>query len=149
MREYYKLLDVLRTTLNQDVLINTITQGDISEIDIDKKNIFPLSHIQIGQATLDVQVITFNVTVFAMDIRDINPKPRTDKFVGNDNEIDNMNSMLAVLNRVFKSLVQRGDDFTIVGLPTLEPFYESRENLLDGWAMSFDVEVPNIEISLC
>tara|TARA_R110000851_G_scaffold237164_1_gene389994 strand:- start:6678 stop:8348 length:1671 start_codon:yes stop_codon:yes gene_type:complete len=149
MREYYKLLNLLKLTLENDQLVNTITQGDISKIDIDKKNIFPLSHIQIGQATLDEQVMTFSVTVFAMDIRDSNPVPRTDKFVGNDNEIDNMNSMLAILNRVFKSIAQRGDDFTILGTPTVEPFYESRENLLDGWAMTFDVEVPNVEISVC
>lgn len=149
MREYYKLLDTLRTRLEADQLVTTITQGDPSEIDIDQQNLFPLVHIAVGTATMDEKVITFNVTIFAMDIRDENPTLRTDKFVGNDNEIDNMNTTLAILNRLFKALVKLGDDFTIVGLPTAEPFFEARQNLVDGWAMTFDVEVPNNEIAVC
>ena len=149
MRNYYQVLDLLRTKLESDPLVNTITQGDITLIDLDKKNIYPLAHIQTGTATLELRTITFSITVFAMDIRDTNNTPRKDKFVGNDNEIDNMNSMLAILNRLFKSIAKLEDDFSINENPTCEPFYESRENSLDGWAITFQLEIPNTEISIC
>ena len=149
MRNYYELLKLLKDKLEADILVNTVTQGDIAEIDLDKKNIYPLTHIQTGTATLGLNTITFSITVFAMDIRDTNPVPRTDKFVGNDNEIDNLNSMLAILNRLFKSIAKMEDDFSINENPTCEPFYEARKNLLDGWAMTFQIEIPNTEIAVC
>lgn len=149
MRSYYELLRVLRSAAESDQLVNTITQGDISEIDIDKKNIYPLVHIVVGDATITAQTITFSVTIFVMDIRDENPEPRDDKFVGNDNEIDNLNTTLAIGNRIYKELLQQDPDGFAIGEATAEPFFEARENKLDGWALTFDVEIDNVEISLC
>lgn len=149
MRNYYEVLRVLKEHLESDSLVNTVTQGNIADIDLDKKNIYPLVHIQTGSATLGLQTISFNISVFAMDIRDKVNQPVTEKFNGNDNEIDNLNSMLAVLNRLYKAIAKLDSDIAISENPSCEPFTESRMNLLDGWAMTFDLDIPNNEIAVC
>ncbi|MDG3582043.1 hypothetical protein [Galbibacter pacificus] len=149
MRNYFQVLKLIKETLEADNLVNTVTQGDIADVDLDKKNIYPLTHIQTGAATLGLQTISFSITVFAMDIRDKRNQTVEEKFVGNDNEIDNMNTMLAILNRLYKAIVKLDNDVAISENPTCEPFYESRMNLLDGWAMTFDIEIPNTEIAVC
>lgn len=149
MQSYYEVLKTIKGILEKNKLVNTVTQGDIASIDLDKKNIYPLTHIQTGTATMGMQVITFSITVFAMDIRDKVNAPNEDKFVGNDNELDNMNTMLAVQNDLFKQLANLDNGIAINQNPTCEPFYESRMNLLDGWAMTFEIDIPNTEISTC
>lgn len=151
MNAYYELLRVLKTSLENNQDVNTVTQGDILEIDLDKKTIFPLAHVSVSSATFLENVIRFSVQVYAMDIRNISGDLVTDKFVGNDNEIDNLNTSLAVLRRTYNELAKDKytNDITITGEPSLELFTESRGNLLDGWSMSFQVEVPDIITSIC
>src|SRR5690349_14276946 len=83
-------------------LVKTITQGDFADVDLNKKNIFSLLHVSIGNASFPSDgVIRFNVQLGCFDIRDINKAIDTDKYYGNDNEIDNLNSTLEVLNRIW------------------------------------------------
>lgn len=129
-----------------------MTQGDFSEVDLDKKNIFPLLHVSIGNASFPSDgVIRFNVQIGCFDIRDINKDVNTDKYYDNDNEIDNLNSTMAVLNRIWLLMLKDFEDNNITASenPTLEQFTESRKNLLDGWIMTFEVDVPNTTINLC
>lgn len=149
MRNYYEVLKVIRETLEADPLVNTVTQGNIADIDLEKQNIYPLTHIQTGTATLGMQTISFSISVFAMDIRDTKNQITTDKFDGNDNEIDNLNSMLAILNRLYKTIANLDSGVAISENPSCEVFTESRTNTLDGWAMTFEIEIPNTEISIC
>lgn len=133
-------------------LVNTITQGDFADVDIDKKNIFSLLHVSIGNASFPSDgVIRFNVQIGCFDIRDINKDVNTDKYYDNDNEIDNLNSTMAVLNRIWLLMLKDFEENNITASenPTLEQFTESRTNLLDGWIMTFEVDVPNTTINLC
>lgn len=150
MNGYSELLRYLKT-IGQP-LVNTITQGDFTEVDIDKKTIFPLLHVSIGNASFPSDSVTqFSVQVGCFDIRDINKDVNTDKYYSNDNEIDNLNSTIAVLNRMWLLMLKDFEENNIVANdnPTLEQFTESRQNLIDGWIMSFDVQVPNTTINLC
>lgn len=151
MNAYYELLRVLKTSLENNVDVNTVTQGDILEVDLAKKTIFPLAHISVSTATFDKNVIRFNVQLIVMDIRNTVTDIVTDKFVGNDNEIDNLNTSLAVLRRTYNELANDkwSEDITIMGDPSLELFTESRGNTLDGWSMNVQVEVPDTIMSIC
>lgn len=151
MNAYYELLRVIKTSLENNVNVNTVTQGDILEIDLNKKTIFPLAHVSVSSATFAENVIRFNVQVYAMDIRNIVKDIPADKFTGNDNEIDNLNTSLAVLRRTYNELAKDKytQDITITGEPSLELFTESRGNLLDGWSMNLQVEVPDTIMSVC
>lgn len=152
MNGYTELLRYIYLLGTNDVFINTITQGDFEDVDIDKKNIFPLLHVAIGNASFPSDgVIRFDVQIGALDIRDINKSINTDKFWGNDNEIDNLNETLAVLNRIWLLMYKDFEENNITAseVPTLEIQKDTRKNKLDGWIMSFQVDLPNTIISLC
>ena len=151
MANYYTILDTLKTNLENDSFVNTVTQGDIFAVDLAKQTIFPLCHIIVNNATFESNVIRFNVSLMAMDIVNKSKDEDTDIFNGNDNEVYVLNTMVSVLNRLYEEL-RRGDLFTdsfqVDGNPTLEPFAERFENYLAGWTMTFDILVPN-EMTIC
>jgi hypothetical protein len=151
MTGYYNLLDKLKTHFDSDAIVNTITQGDIFKVDLAKQTIFPLIHIMVNSCTIDEQTTTWNVSLIAMDIVDISKSLTTDVFLGNDNEIDVLNTQHAVLNRVY-DIMKRGslmyDLFQVEGTATLEPFTERFENYLAGWTMTLDIVTPN-EMTIC
>ena len=94
MNGFYRVLDTLKTSLQDDVNCNTVTYGDITQVDLNKQTIFPLSHIIVNSATSGENTITFNISVLAMDIVDIRKDEVTDIFEGNDNEQDILNLSL-------------------------------------------------------
>ena len=151
MANYYTVLDTLKTNLENDPFVNTVTQGDIFGVDLAKQTIFPLVHIIVNNATFESNIIRFNVSLMAMDIVNKSKDEDTDIFNGNDNEVYVLNTMLSVLNRLYEEL-RRGDLFTdafqVDGNPTLEAFAERFENYLAGWTMTFDILVPN-EMTIC
>lgn len=142
MTVYYDILETLRKELDNTGFINTITQGDISGVDIDKQNLYPLAHVVINSSSFVSATVNFNVTILAMDILDVSKEKVTNKFRGNDNEIDILNTMLTVLNRVFEKF--RRDYQTLeIGDAQNTPFVMRFENGLAGWEMTFDVTVPS------
>ena len=146
IRGFYLLTETIKDQLLGDVNVNTVTTGDIYDIDLAKQSIFPLSHIIINNVTTQEQVLTFNISVLAMDIVDESKEATTDIFRGNNNEQDVLNTQLAVLNKLIMVL-RRGDlysdKFQLEGDPTLEPFYERFDNRLAGYAATMDVVIHN------
>ena len=47
MKEFYDLIDKLYEELNSNDFVNTVTFGNIMDVDLAKQSIFPLSHINI------------------------------------------------------------------------------------------------------
>jgi len=146
MQGFYNVTTTIKDELASDEFVNTVTTGDIFDVDLLKQTIFPLSHIIVNQATLQNNVWRFNLTILCMDIVDISKEETTELFVGNDNEQDVLNTQLAVINRLVEVL-RRGDLrselYQLDGDVTCEPFTERFENNLAGWAATFDVLVPN------
>lgn len=151
MTGYYELLDKLKTHFDADVIVNTVTQGDIFKVDLSKQTIFPLVHIMVNNCTLDERTTTWNISLIAMDIVDLSKSATTDLFLGNDNEVDVLNTQQAVLNRAYE-IIKHGslayDLFMVEGTASLEPFTERFENYMAGWTMTFDVVTPN-EMTIC
>lgn len=151
IRGYYQLTEAIKNQLLGDVNVNTVTTGDITEIDLSKQTIFPLAHIIVNNVLAAEQYLSFNITVMAMDIVDESKEETVDIFRGNNNEQDVLNTQLAVLNRLVMVL-RKGNLHTelyqINGDGNCEPFYERFENRLGGWACTFDVFVAN-DIDIC
>ena len=151
IRGFYQITSKIETQLLSDVNVNTVTTGDIFDIDLSKQSIFPLAHIIVNSVTLQEQVISFNITVMAMDIVDESKDATTDIFRGNNNEQDVLNTQLAVLNKLVMVL-RRGDlysdKFQLEGDPSLEPFYERFDNRLAGYAATMDIIIHN-DITIC
>jgi hypothetical protein len=152
MNGYSELLNYFKRTCDQDGFINTVTQGDFVDVDLHKKNIFPLAHISIGNASFPSEgVVRFDCQIGVMDVRDFKKDVVTDKFLKGDNEIDNLNETLTVLNRLWLMFSKdfESQDIFISENPTCEQFTETSKNLLDGWVMTCQIDVPNTTISLC
>ena len=151
VRGFYQITETLKTQLLADENVNTVTTGDITEIDLSKQTIFPLAHIIINNVSIQEQVLQFNITVLSMDIIDKSKEATTDIFRGNNNEQDILNTQLAVLNRIIV-LLRGGSLYTtkyqLEGDPSCEPFYERFENRLAGWAATMDILIDN-DISSC
>ena len=151
IRGFYLLTETIKDQLLGDVNVNTVTTGDIYDIDLAKQSIFPLSHIIINNVTTQEQTLTFNISVLAMDIVDESKEPTTDIFRGNNNEQDILNTQLAVLNKlvmVLRKGTLYSDQYQLDGDATLEPFYERFDNRLAGWSATFNVFVKN-DITIC
>lgn len=151
MKSYYNILDKLRNHFESDDLVNSITTGDIFQVDLEKQTIFPYVHIMVNNAQFIDSTVVFNVSLICMDIVDKSKKEATDKFITNDNEQDVLNTTLAILNRVY-DVMRRGSLFDnliqVQGTPNCEPFTERFENNLAGWTMSFDL-VTNTNMTIC
>jgi len=151
IRGFYQLTETIKNQLLEDVNCNTVTTGDITEVDTSKQTIFPLSHIIVNNVTTEEQYLSFNITVLAMDIVDESKQPTSDIFIGNNNEQDVLNTQLAVLNRL-TMILRKGDLYRdlyqLDGVPSCEPFYERFENRLAGWACTFNIFVKN-DIDIC
>jgi hypothetical protein len=151
MRDFYKVVDYLKTTLEADVNVHTITHGLRSMTDIDKKNIFPLVHLQVTSSSVLNGSVNFTFEIAVVDLRNISKQIVTDKFLGNDNELDNLNTCHAVLNRLVSILTNQNNEFGIqlVNAPTLQPIIFEESNLLDGWRTDLELIIPNNEIVVC
>jgi len=148
---FYTAIDKLKTHLDADALVNSVSEGDIFQVDLAKQTIFPLVHIMVNSCTFEVNVLRFNISLIAMDLVDISKNENTNVYLGNDNTQDALNSTLAILNRAYDIMLHGSlayDLFQIDGNPNCEPFTERFENLLSGWTMTFDVLVPN-EMTIC
>lgn len=151
MREFYKVVDYLKTTLSEDINVHTITHGLSSMTDIDKKNIFPLVHLQVTNSTVSNSMATFTFEVAVVNIRNISKQPVTDKFLKNDNELDSLNTCHAILNRLVVKLQNLNNDYGIQlqNEPSLQPIIFEESNLLDGWRCDLELIIPNNEIVVC
>ena len=151
MTGFYTITQALYNHFNGDVLVNSVTEGDIFEVDLNKQTIFPLVHVMVNNASFETNVVRFNVSLIAMDVVNLSKDETTDKFRGNNNEQDVLNTQLEVLNRAYAMMLHGAlwDDAVVVdGNPTCEPFVERFENNLAGWTMTFDVLIPN-SVTIC
>ena len=144
---YYEILTKLQTELNNDALVNTVSSGDIFDVDLSKQTIFPLCHIIVNSATFVDNVIQYNISILSMDVVDVSKDETTDKFLGNNNEQDVLNTQINILNRLYEKL-RRGnlydDNYQVDGTPNLEIFVDRFENKLAGWTMTVNINTPNV-----
>lgn len=151
IRGFYLLTETIEAQLLSDVNVNTVTTGDIYDIDLSKQSIFPLSHIIVNNVNAEESVLRFNISVLSMDVVDESKEKTEDIFRGNNNEQDILNTQLGVLNKLVMVL-RKGDlysnQYALDGDASLEPFYDRFENKVAGWTATMDVLVAN-DITIC
>ena len=150
MNGFYRVIDTIKDTLQADVNCNTVTYGDITQIDLSKQTIFPLSHIIVNSATSGENIMTFNISILAMDIVD-QSKDEADVFRGNDNEQDVLNTQLTVVNKVIQKLrigSLYSDKYQVQGDVNIEFFRDRFENMVAGCTATMDVIIEN-DVNIC
>lgn len=155
MDSYYQLIETLKDTFEDDARVNTVVTGDATTLDLYKKNIYPLVHLNVTNSPFigfeTTAVVRFNVEVTVVDIRDINKEIVGDKFWLNDNRHDNWNETRNILklaeNKLVKDINQT--DVTVTASTDAEILSFSKENTLDGWQQTWTMDVPDIYTKSC
>ena len=151
IRGFYQLTETIKTELLSDKNINTVTTGDISDVNLNKQDIFPLGHIIVNNVVVNEQTLDFNISVLACDIVNQSKDETADRFRGNNNVQDILNTQLSVLNKLIQRLRMgdlHTDMYQLNGNPSLDPFYDRFENQLAGWSATMDIQIYN-DINIC
>ena len=151
MNSFYNVIDKIKEVVSAEPFNNEITFGDIADIDLKKQSLFPLAHIMVNNMSIEEQHVTFNITLFLMDLVDISNEPDATLFLGNDNRQDILNTQAALATRVIRVLQKSDlykDQFQLIGTASCEPFTERFDNMLAGWAITFDVGAKD-EMTYC
>lgn len=153
MRQVYTVIEKLNDKLKENGITNTVTFGDILEVDLDKTTIYPLSHISMGDVVFSDRIITATIQLFCLDVVDKSNEATDEALIyGDDNLQDVLNTQLQVVNDIQQEL-RRGELFTdqmqLTTDITASPFLDNFENQLAGWAATIEIEMPNTEHTIC
>jgi hypothetical protein len=136
MNNLYQVLDELREFLILSEFTNTVSFGEISDVDLSKLTNFPLVHLVLEDASIDENTIDFTLNVICADIVDQSKEVPVDSFLGNNNLQDILNAQMKVLTDV-SNFFRRNDyaakGITLVDTVRATPFLERFENQLAGW----------------
>ena len=142
MKSFYKVIDKVKEVIDAEPFNHEISFGDIADIDLKKQSLFPLAHVMINNATISSNYVTLNITIFFMDLVDISNEQVTDLYRGNDNRQDILNTQLSLATRVMR-VMQNADlyrnEFELINDANCEPFTDRFDNMLAGWAVTFDI----------
>jgi hypothetical protein len=154
MKAYYNLIDKIHTYLDGNPNVNTVTFGDIMDVDLSKQAIYPLVHVTISNITFSEAVMSINLNVAAMDVVDEDKddkQDKTDPHLGLDNKQDILNTQLTVVNGLQSSL-RRGelyeDAYQLNQDVSAKLFQDRYENLLTGWTLNMTIQIPNNDMGL-
>lgn len=143
-------LELLVGYLNEDVDVNTITIfNDETDIDFDKKNIYNLVNINIVSANFESKQIGFEILFITQ--RDDVKATITNKLLGNDNRVDNIQVAHSVLNNLVKKLRLLNNDFDIEFVSATEPqiFFKAYTNGMDGMTIDVVLNYPDNDTNVC
>jgi hypothetical protein len=155
MTTIYDIINTIKTFLRANPIVNTVTFGDIADIDLNKTTIYPLTHFFINNVTVADQVIQVSMSMLFCDIVDYTKNFNDDDF-GNrqddTNIVDVYNTQLQIANALIQDL-KRGDlyrdRYQLEGNAVLEPFNDRFENELAGWTVDLVINIANDGISVC
>lgn len=154
----YRILDSISTEMNENPFCNKVTRGKLDEVDLAKMTIFPMAHIVLDSVTNNVGSLTFNLTIYNLDIVDISKESDDDQknnpksyLYGNDNLIYIYTNQLYVINRLLSRLRDSNyfdAGWQLEGNPESQFIDKEMENMLAGYMTSISISVPN-DISKC
>jgi len=150
MNQLTQLYYYLKQLAEADTLVNSVMKT--IDIDLKKEVMYPLVNINIiSGAFTNGQTVQFNIELACFNQRDINKEINTDDFWGQDNEVDNHNLAIGVLNRMWLKMYTDFEENNITSSenPTFELGSFEGSKLVDGARLTFTIEVPNTELSLC
>lgn len=153
MNTYFKLRDALKTAINEEKFNNTVTSGNIANVMaiLNKQVIFPLANIQINSSSVDAQTISYNVTIFYLDLVDFSKDEETDLFNGNDNTEDIIATQLELSVNVLRKLQRDSrfnQDFEIFTVMNQDHFEDTLKDKLAGVAATLDI-VMKTDMTIC
>jgi len=148
MNSLFALTDAIKNELDSNVLLNSVTYGDVDEIELLKSNRYPLAHVGISTGTISDATSDINLSViFIQQVDDV--KNQEDSF--NDSELYAQNNMLSAATRLVQVL-KRGDlyqqGFQLEENATVEFFGDRFTDKVAGVTVDMTVTIKN-QASIC
>jgi hypothetical protein len=146
----YNIIDSLNEELLSNPFVNKVTVGRLTEIDLAKNTIFPLSHIMLNSIRHNENTLSFNISIYNLDIVNISKESEIGVY-GNDNTFYILSNQLYVINRLLSRLKQSTiykDGWELEGTPDSDVIDKEMENMLTGYQTDITINVPN-DISKC
>lgn len=148
MNSLFALTDAIKNELDNNVLLNSVTYGDVDEIELLKSNRYPLAHVGISTGTISDATSDINLSViFIQQVDDV--KEQEDSF--NDSELYAQNNMLSAATRLVQVL-KRGDlyqqGFQLEEDATVDFFGDRFTDKVAGVTVDMTVTIKN-QASIC
>lgn len=154
MTTVYDIISKIKSFLRENPIVNTVTFGDILQVDLNKTTMYPLSHFLLGNVQLTEHTIQITISLLFIDVVDYTKEHNSDDEGDRQdatNLVDVYNTQLQIANSLVSDL-RRGDlyreGYQLVGEPTLEPFKDRFENELAGWSVDITLDIKN-DLSVC
>jgi len=154
MTNVYDIIKTVKDFLRANPSVNTVTFGDITQVNLNKTEMFPLTHFILGNAQMMEHNVRITLSFLFLDIVDYSKEHNADDSgyrQDDSNLVDVYNTQLQVANALISDL-RRGDlyrdEYQLVGEPTCEPFKDRFENELAGWSVDVTIDVRN-NLSVC
>ena len=147
----YRIIDALKTELLSNDFCNKVTLGTLTEIDLAKMTVFPLSHITLDTVTHNENTLSFSITIYNLDIVEVSKDLPVDDIYGNDNLVYIWTNQLYVINRLVSRIKQStiyNDGWELENIPVSDFINKEMENMLAGFQTKIVITVPN-DISKC
>jgi|694.fasta_scaffold58009_4 hypothetical protein len=144
-----KGLEIIANYLQEDPDVISIQAVDDDELDVNKREIYPLVNIRLNGVNLDDNTMTFEVT--ALDIRNKKKTVQRDAFNLIDDRWDNWAMCHNILKTLRDKLEIRRNESDIEFVSSNEPliFSNAMQNGLDGMSVILTLNYPNNTINLC
>ena len=148
MNSLFALTDAIKQELDSNVLLNSVSYGDVDEIELLKTNKYPLAHVGISTGTISDSTSTIEMSViFIQQVDDV--KAQEDSF--NDSELYAQNNMFAAATRLVQVL-KRGDlyaqGFQLEDDATVDFFGDRFTDKVAGVTVDMTVTIKN-SVSVC
>jgi hypothetical protein len=142
-------LEIIANYLQEDPDVISIQAVDDDELDVNKREIYPLVNIRLNGVNLDDNTMTFEVT--ALDIRNKKKTVERGPFNLHDDRWDNWAMCLNILKSLRDKLEIRRNENDIEFVNSNEPliFSNAMQNGLDGMSVIITLNYPNNDINLC
>jgi len=133
--------------IGNTVQVNTITIGDIFEVDL-VETTYPLMHVATNNAVYDTNNLTYNFQIIVMDL--VNKDESNEDYVLGDTlqTIGDIISYLRNTNTLLREFTDFRNNIRIQDNITCEPFTERFDNEVTGWTADISLEVI-FEASAC
>jgi hypothetical protein len=152
MQTYYSFTQFFSNVCNAHPNVTTFDLSDIATIDTEKQTLFPYANLIVNNVSIDLGVMTYNVTLMVMDrvveVEDVSVGSfnTIDKdYKGYSNVLDVWNTSLMTINDITSYIYRNPDayQYNVIGASLATPFEERFQNLLAGWAIDMNISVGN------
>lgn len=145
MNTLNNVITFLSDWAQSNIWVGTVEFAKSGEMDLNRKNIYPLFVINPVSSPKTSNVInyyTFEIGVF--DQRDVSNQIKTDKVNGNDDLIDNLNITDAIIDQLLDYLRNSYNEYQIELFQNSDalPSQMRGHNTLDGYIINITLAIP-------